>query len=130
MTTYNTQEAMFIRDIETINRQREELVRELDEKNETLSTIRDTHADEINALRAARQEVSSQLSEELLKRYNHIRTAHDDAVVKVRKGACNGCYRAIPPQTLVEMRRFEQLFTCEHCGRLLVDEEIATSVTV
>lgn len=129
-TTVNTQEAMLIRDIETINRQREELVKEMDEKNDTLTTIRDTHADEINALRTAREEVAAQISEDLLKRYRHIRTAHDDAVVKVRKGACNGCYRAIPPQTLVEMRRSEQLFTCEHCGRIIVDEEVAASVSV
>lgn len=129
-TTVNTQEAMLIRDIETINRQREDVVKELEEKNDTLTTIRDTHADEINALRNARQEAVSQLADDQLKRYNHIRTAHADAVVKVRKGACSGCYRAIPPQTLVEMRRSEQLFTCEHCGRIIVDEEIAASVTV
>lgn len=128
-TTVNTQEAMLIRDIEGINRQREEVVKELEEKNDTLTTIRDTHADEINALRSARQEALSQLAADQIKRYNHIRTAHADAVVKSRKGACSGCYRAIPPQTLVEMRRSEQLFTCEHCGRIIVDEEIAASVT-
>jgi predicted nucleic acid-binding Zn-ribbon protein len=129
-TTVNTQEAMLIRDIEGLSRQREELVRESEEKNETLSTIRDTHADEVNELRAQKAEMAAQISPELMKRYQHIRTAHEDAVVKVRKGACSGCYRAIPPQTLVEMRRFEQLFTCEHCGRIIVDEEIAASVTV
>ncbi len=130
LTTVNTQEAMFIRDIELIHRQREELVKESDEKKEILSAIRDTHADEINELRTAREEALSQVSPDLIKRYNHIRTAHEDAVVKARKGACSGCYQAIPPQTLVELRRSEQLFTCEHCGRIIVDEEIAASVTV
>lgn len=130
MTTVNTQEAMLIRDIEGINRQREEALKELDEKTETLTTIRATHADEISNLHSAREEAASQISEDLIKRYNYIRTAHEDAVVKVRKGACSGCYRAIPPQTLVEMRRSEQIFTCEHCGRIIVDEEIAASVTV
>lgn len=129
-TTVNTQEAMLIRDIEGVNRQREEVMKELEEKNDTLTTIRDTHADEINALRNARQEALALLADDQIKRYNHIRTAHADAVVKVRKGACSGCYRAIPPQTLVEMRRSEQLFSCEHCGRIIVDEEIAASVTV
>lgn len=130
MTTVNTQEAMLIRDIEGINRQREEALKEYEEKTETLTTIRDTHADEINELRTARQEAASHVSADLMKRYNHIRTAHDDAVVKSRKGACSGCYRAIPPQTIVELRRSEQLFTCEHCGRIIVDEEVAASVTV
>ncbi len=130
MTTFNTQEAMLIRDMETINRQREELVKDLEEKQEALGTIRDTNADEVNELRAARTEAATHISEDLMKRYEHIRTAYNDAVVKVRKGACSGCYRAITPQTLVEMRRLEQLFICEHCGRIVVDEEIATSVTV
>ncbi len=130
MTTYNTQEATFIRDIEGINRSREEMVREMEEKTDTLSTIRDTHADEVADLRTGREALLVQLTEEIMKRYNHIRSAYGDAVVKVRKGACSGCYRAIPPQTLVEMRRFEQMFTCENCGRIIVDEEIATSVTV
>lgn len=130
MTTYNTQEAMLIRDIEGLSRQREELVKEMEEKSDALNTIRDTHADEVSELRAAREAAAALINPDLMKRYNHIRTAYGDAVVKVRKGACSGCYRAIPPQTLVEMRRLEQLFVCENCGRIMVDEEIAASVTV
>jgi hypothetical protein len=130
MTTYNTHEAMLIRDIEGLSRQREELTKEMEEKSDALNTIRDTHADEVTELKNSREEVLALISPDLIKRYLHIRTAHGDAVVKVRKGACSGCYRAIPPQILVEMRRLEQLFVCENCGRLLVDEEIATSVTV
>lgn len=130
MTTYNTQEAMFIRDIEGLSRQREELTKEMEEKSDALNTIRDTHADEVAELRASRETIAATISPDLMKRYNHVRTAHGDAVVKVRKGACSGCYRAIPPQMLVEMRRLEGLFVCENCGRFIVDEEIATQVTV
>lgn len=128
MTTYNTQEAAFIRDIEGISRQRDEFTREMEEKADTLSTIRNTHADEVAELHASRESLVGLVGEEIIKRYTHIRSAHRDAVVKVRKGACSGCYRALPPQTLVEMRRFEQLFNCENCGRMIVDEEIATPV--
>lgn len=129
MTTFNTQEANFIRDIEGLTRQREECTRELEEKSDTLSAIHDTNADEVSELRAAREALQAQLNGDLLKRYSHIRSAYNDAVVKVRKGACSGCYRALPPQMLVEMRRLEQIFTCENCGRLLVDEEVAASMT-
>jgi len=130
MTTYNTHEAMLIRDIEGLSRQRDELTKEMEEKTDALNTILNTHADEVTELRAAREELATHVSPDLMKKYNHIRTAHGDAVVKVRKGACSGCYRAIPPQMLVEMRRLEQLFMCENCGRIIVDEEIATQVTV
>ncbi len=130
MTTHNTIEANLIRGIETYTKQREESARELEEKTETLSTIHSTHADEIGELHKAKGGTLGHITEDLLKRYEHIRTAHHDAVVKVRKGACSGCYRALPPQMIVEMRRLERLFTCENCGRIVIDEEVADSVTL
>ncbi len=130
MVTLDAQEALIIRDTEELSRQREELNKEIDEKSGTLATIRETHADEIEELRQKREDAVKLVSPDLLKRYHHIRTAYPDAVVKVRKNACSGCYRAIPAQMIVEMRRFERVFTCEHCGRILVDEEIATVPTV
>lgn len=130
MVTYNTQEAAHIRDAEGLKSQRDDMIKEMEEKSDALSTIRDTHADEVTDLQTNREALIAQLGEDIIKRYNHIRSAYNDAVVKVRKGACSGCYRAIPPQTLVEMRRLEQLFVCENCGRIIVDEEIAVPVSV
>ncbi len=42
------------------------------------------------------------------------------AVVAILKGACGGCYRAQPPQTLQEARKRDRVIVCEGCGRLLV----------
>ena len=42
------------------------------------------------------------------------------AVVGISKDACGGCYRALPPQLLVEARRGERLLSCEGCGRLII----------
>jgi predicted nucleic acid-binding Zn-ribbon protein len=128
-TSFDSGESEVRRAIENLMQRREETLRELDEKTGTLTMINETHADELNQLRSAREEMIGQVGGELMKKYQHIRTAHADAVVKVRKGACTGCYRAITPQTIVEMRKGEQIFICEHCGRMLVDEEIAASVT-
>lgn len=130
MVTLDSQEALIIRDMEELTRQRDEIARDVDEKSGTLATIRETHADEVTELRNSREAVEKEVSPELLKRYKHIRTAYPDAVVRIRKGACSGCYRAIPPQMIVELRRYEQLFICEHCGRMLVDEEITSVPTV
>jgi predicted nucleic acid-binding Zn-ribbon protein len=128
-TSFDSNESLQKRTIEELQERRDELNRELEEKLSTLTAINETHADELNELHVAKQELVSQLDESLLAKYQHIRTAHNDAVVKLRKGACSGCYRAITPQTIVEMRRSEQLFFCEHCGRIIVDEDIAASVT-
>ena len=130
MSSLDTDEAQLMRRIEALGRQRDELVAEVEEKTGTLKMLHETHADEITELKGAREEVLSQIGGDLLKKYQHIRTAYNDAVVKVRKGACSGCYRAITPQTIVEMRRNEQIFNCEHCGRILVDEETVASVSV
>ncbi len=128
MSGFDLQEATIMKEIEMLNRQREELVKDLEEKHGTLHTLRETNADEINELRAAKTELVAIVDDELLKRYDNIRRAHPDAVVKVRKGACSGCFRAITPQTLVEMRRGDRLFTCQHCSRILIHEDIAASV--
>jgi len=128
--TSNTIEANLIREIELLGKQRDEVDGELHIKSETLATIQATHADEVALLRQARVEAVEGITTEVMSRYNYIRSAHPDAVVRVRKGACSGCYRALPPQMQVEMRRLERLFTCEHCGRIVVDEEVAASVSV
>lgn len=124
------EEANIMRGIETLKGQKEDASTELEEKSGTMKMLHETHADEINELRTTRESLVGQLDEELLRKYDHIRTAYSDAVVKVRKGACAGCYRAITPQTIIEMRRNEQMFICEHCGRILVDEETVASVSV
>jgi len=47
------------------------------------------------------------------------------AVVPVRKRACSGCFKQIPPQRIQEIRRGDRIFACDSCGRILTwnDEE-------
>jgi len=42
------------------------------------------------------------------------------AVVPIMKGACGGCFRALPPQIMMEAKKRDRLLICEGCGRLLV----------
>ena len=121
-------EAEVLRETQSLEKKRDELSATLEDKNDTLSTIRESTSDEVKDLHEQRKAALSELSGELLEQYNYVRSKHPDAVVKVRKGACSGCFRAVTPQTLVEMRRHEQIFYCEHCGRLILDEELAESV--
>lgn len=41
-------------------------------------------------------------------------------VAAILKGACGGCFRALPPQIMMEGKRRDRLLICEGCGRLLV----------
>ena len=66
------------------------------------------------------------LEERLLAGYYHIRNNYRNglAVVSVERNACGGCYAAVPPQRQSEIKHAKKLIICEHCGRILVDENI------
>jgi predicted nucleic acid-binding Zn-ribbon protein len=93
--------------------------RELDE------IVKHTQAEE-QKLESERDKVISDIDRRYQVKYDRIRKAKSGlAVVPIKKNSCGGCYSAIPPQKIVEIREMNRLFTCEHCGRILVwlDEE-------
>ena len=75
----------------------------------------------LDAIEAERKKLLEQLPAATRSRYERILASHAGrAVVPVSKGACGGCYRALPPQLQVEARRGERLLTCEGCGRIVI----------
>lgn len=123
-------EAEILKAAQQLEKRKEEIDEELADKKETLETIQSSNSEEIKGLQSQREDAVSDIPEDLLAQYNFVRKRFPDAVVKARKGACTGCYQAITPQTIVELRKNEQLFTCEHCSRYLVDGELAESVSI
>jgi predicted nucleic acid-binding Zn-ribbon protein len=80
---------------------------------------------EVDALladaRSERGAAASKVGAPLLARYERIRSGKEgSAVARVEREACEVCYRSIPPQLLIEIRKMEKLVTCEGCGRILV----------
>jgi len=59
-----------------------------------------------------------------------LKAKNGKAVVPVRRNACGGCYKKVPPQTILELRKNSKVMTCEHCGRILVSDEIANNSVV
>jgi len=68
----------------------------------------------------------------LLTSYEKIRQSYRNglAVVPVVRDACGGCFYYIPPQKQSEIKQHKKVMICENCGRILVDEELATNVDV
>lgn len=130
MSALDSKEADLLKEKDTLEKQRNEVSDLHSDKKETLESIQSANADELEQLESMRKETVSDIPDDLLEEYTTIRQRYEEAVVGTRKGACAGCYRAITPQTLVELRRNEELFHCEHCGRIIVDEELAGSVEV
>ena len=76
------------------------------------------------------QEFQKNIEERLLKSYQRIRARYRNglAVVTVRRDACGGCFNRIPPQLQIEISLYKNIVACEHCGRVLVDEEMANEL--
>ena len=67
------------------------------------------------------------IEDRLLKVTNKLRNSFRNglAVVFIERDSCSGCHNKIPPQLQSEIRQRKKIIICEHCGRILVDEEIA-----
>lgn len=68
-----------------------------------------------------RNEVFVTLPDRLAAVYNRLSQRSRDgiAVAEVVNGSCSACFMALRPQMQVEVRRGEQIITCESCTRIL-----------
>jgi predicted nucleic acid-binding Zn-ribbon protein len=115
-------------EIEELNVRIEDVRKVLEEKEAELDAVSKENEEEELKLKHAREKIIVRLKKETIARYDRIRAARDGkAVVSVRKNSCGGCHNRIPPQRLNELRNTTKMFTCEHCGRIIVPLEIAES---
>jgi uncharacterized protein len=112
-------------DIEALTPQIEELKRELADRKSELDRVNREHEEEELKLKHEREKLVVRISKQDLIAYERIRKAKNGkAIVAVHRGACGGCYKRVPPQTVLELRKHSKVLTCEHCGRILVSDEI------
>jgi predicted nucleic acid-binding Zn-ribbon protein len=105
----------------------DELTAELDEKQKELREVSREHEKEENKFKDQRKKMAEKIDKADLERYERIRKAKGgSAVVAVKRESCGGCYHRIPPQKILELRQNVRLFTCEHCGRILVSDEVVS----
>lgn len=110
---------------EQFETRREELSKELEIKREELKDILETTREEEIGFEQRREQAMSEVLDRDMQLYKRIRDAKGKAVVPIRRESCSGCYNIVPPQLILEIKKNDRLFTCEHCGRILVSEEIA-----
>lgn len=73
-----------------------------------------------------RKNISVRMNKYILATYERVKKVKGGvAVVSVRKRACSGCYKSLPPQRIQEIKKRDTLITCDSCGRILIwmDEE-------
>jgi predicted nucleic acid-binding Zn-ribbon protein len=103
----------------------------LDVKKDELKSIIAKTEKEEKALRKNASTAEALIDERLLKAYHRIRNNYRNglALVAIERDSCGGCFNQIPPQIQLEVSQRKKIIACEHCGRILVDDEIA-GVTV
>lgn len=101
-------------------------------KQEELKKIVTETEKEEKSLSIERTKAEEGVFPRLLISYNKIRGNFRNglAVVSVERDSCGGCHSAIPPQSQSEIRLRKRMTICEHCGRILVDEELTENVSV
>ncbi len=100
---------------------------DLEKKKEELEKIIEKTEKEEKKLKAESEKQSKLIEPRLLKAYNKTRNAYRNGlgVVTYDRGSCGGCFNRIPPQLQIEIGLRKEILACEHCGRVLVDHEIA-----
>ncbi|MBD3183168.1 hypothetical protein GF312_12810 [Candidatus Poribacteria bacterium] len=79
---------------------------------------------EIAKWQKTREKVSKNINPALMQKYKNWRKRRGGTFVAVIHGqSCGGCHLRLPPQLVNEVRKREQLYTCNSCGRILYWEE-------
>jgi len=101
-------------EINTIDQKRSDALAEFD------AQIEKDRAD-LKRVEGGREDVFKTLPTNLAAVYNRLSQRSRDgiAVAEVVNGSCSACFMALRPQMLVEVKRGEQIITCESCTRIL-----------
>lgn len=75
----------------------------------------------LESSRAERERVFNALPKTMSAHYKRISVRIRDgvAVAEARNGACMACFMALRPQAMSQVRRGEEVVTCENCNRIL-----------
>jgi predicted nucleic acid-binding Zn-ribbon protein len=96
----------------------EQLKREWAQRQETLGPRKGELETELAELKGERTELAQQVDSEALSVYERIRLARGQAVVKVERGRCLGCYIAVPTSQWQKVKAGD-LIRCNNCSRIL-----------
>ena len=120
-------EASLIHHTEKLNEISAELsIRKSELKNKTSELeeiIKETEKEEESLIKKS-DKAKKVLDDRLLNAYEKIRSNVKNglAVVSINRDSCGGCFNRIPPQRQLDIKLHKKIIICEHCGRVLVDE--------
>jgi len=86
----------------------------------------DSIGDKVAEKKQSRKEVIQDISKPIMSTYERVRKGRGGrAVVVVKKRACSACFKALTPKKIQDIKKGNQVLTCDYCGCLLYwdDEE-------
>ena len=104
--------------------------KDLDVKKGELNNITGETQKEEDDLLKMREGLMSDIEARLSKAYDGIRASYPNklAVVPIERESCGGCFSLIPPQRQLDIANRKKIIVCEHCGRVLVDNDLAEAI--
>lgn len=101
----------------------------LKEKQAELEEIVKETRQEVENLMGKAKSIETQIDDYTLKAFKRIRknARNGLGIVTVQRNACGGCFNRIPPQRQLDIKMHKKIIVCEYCGRILIDEEIAST---
>ncbi|HET6890696.1 MAG TPA: C4-type zinc ribbon domain-containing protein [Pyrinomonadaceae bacterium] len=101
-------------EIATLNSDREARLKAFDDETRSQS-------EQLEADRNERERIFNSLPKSMSTLYKRISARIRDgvAVAEARNGACMACFMSLRPQAMAEVRRGEEVLTCDNCNRIL-----------
>jgi len=78
-------------------------------------------------LREKAKQLETTIEARLLTAFKRIRKSARNGlgVVYIQRDACGGCFNKIPPQRQLDIKLRKKIIVCEHCGRIMIDPQLA-----
>lgn len=113
--------------IEQLEQEIEALTPEIEVKRQEFDALIDQCTGNLGQLKAdsetwrqQRTGLVNAIPADLLARYNRLSQLRDGlALAEVRDGSCTCCFMAIRPQAYADVRKGEEIMTCDNCSRIL-----------
>jgi predicted nucleic acid-binding Zn-ribbon protein len=123
-----TQESkMIAEEIQKSKTQLDERQSDLKSKKEELNEIISETKIQEEQLREKTKQIETTIDPRLLTAFKRIRKSARNglAVVYIQRDACGGCFNKIPPQRQLDIKLRKKIIVCEHCGRIMIDPQLA-----
>lgn len=94
-------------------------------KNELDEIVAETQKEE-EALIKKSEKAKESIDDRLITAYERLRqnSRNGLAVVAIERDSCGGCFNKIPPQRQMDIQSKKKVIVCEHCGRILVGQDL------